>query len=79
MACGRPVLLVGPAASHAGELIDEHACGWQVNHGDDAQLVAVIEDAVAARRGATCRDGPPARAAISLTLSKSALCGALLR
>src|SRR5262249_10288388 len=34
MACGRPVLLIGPRASHAGELIERHHCGWRIDHGN---------------------------------------------
>lgn len=34
MAVGRPVLMLGPAACHIGELIERHRIGWRVAHGD---------------------------------------------
>ena len=43
MAVGRPILLLGPENSHAGEAIQATACGRQVDHGDVAGAVAVLQ------------------------------------
>lgn len=42
MAAGRPVLYVGPAAGTPARLIRKFGCGWQVEPGDVAGLVAVL-------------------------------------
>jgi glycosyltransferase involved in cell wall biosynthesis len=42
MAAGRPVLYVGPAAGTPARLIRRFGCGWQVEPGDVAGLVAVL-------------------------------------
>lgn len=34
MTVSRPVLLLGPEHCHVGEILQHHACGWQVDHGD---------------------------------------------
>ena len=44
LALGRPILLLGPAQSHVGDLVREAGCGWQVNHGDVAAMEAVYRE-----------------------------------
>ena len=44
LACGRPILLLGPHECHAGELLDRFDIGWQINHGDVEGAVKRIED-----------------------------------
>ena len=46
MACGRPVLFVGPRVSHAAELIAKHRIGWQVEHGNVDGVVAAVREAM---------------------------------
>lgn len=43
MAVARPLLYVGPAASHIGEMITEHDIGWQVEHGEAIKLVEALK------------------------------------
>jgi glycosyltransferase involved in cell wall biosynthesis len=42
MTLGRPVLLLGPARSHVGDVLAETGCGWQVEHGDVERLTALL-------------------------------------
>ncbi|MFO0789224.1 MAG: glycosyltransferase family 4 protein [Pirellulales bacterium] len=43
MAVGRPVLFVGPAPSHAADVLTRFDCGWHVHHGDlDATVAAIL-------------------------------------
>jgi glycosyltransferase involved in cell wall biosynthesis len=46
MAAGRPVLYVGPAAGTPAQLIRRFGCGWRVEPGDAAGLVAVLRQLV---------------------------------
>lgn len=42
MALAKPVLLLGPAACHIGEVVQEHGCGWVVDHGDTDEAVRLL-------------------------------------
>lgn len=79
MAVARPVLLVGPRRSHAGEIIDAHRIGWQVDHGEvDATVATIRRIAELAREdpAALTTMGERARRAIDTAYSKDALCAA---
>lgn len=78
MACGRPVLLVGPH-SHAGELIDRHEIGWQFEHGDASGIVSLIEHILATGTSRLTEMGLRAQAAIDRALSKSCALRRLVR
>lgn len=75
MAVARPILLLGPRESHAGELLEQFHMGWQVDHGDvDAaqrtlEEVANSGEAKLAEMGARGRDG------VQQQLSMKLLCG----
>ena len=56
LAVGRPVLFLGPDASHAGEILAGGRLGWRVDHGDVAAAVKAIR--------AAARLAPEARAAM---------------
>lgn len=45
MSVGRPVLFVGPAPSHAADILQRFDCGWHAHHGDVAGVIAAIESA----------------------------------
>jgi len=77
MACARPVLLVGPRASHAGDLIDDHEIGWQLDHGNVAGMVDLIENIRTVADDQLVEMGSRAQAAIDRALSKSTLCAAV--
>lgn len=40
---GRPILLLGPQRSHIGQILNDHEIGWQVDHGDVAGAVKMIQ------------------------------------
>lgn len=43
MAAGRPILFIGPKDSTPGLLVERFQCGWQVNPGDTAMLISLLE------------------------------------
>ena len=44
LAAGRPILVIGPKASPAARLVQEHGVGWHVEHGDVNGLVGALDD-----------------------------------
>ncbi len=44
MALAKPLLVLGPSRSHAGDIIDRYKCGWISPHGDVAAVVSVLRD-----------------------------------
>jgi len=44
MSLGRPVLLLGPARSHAGDILNRYPIGWRVDHGAVDQLVSILRE-----------------------------------
>ena len=74
MAVGRPILLIGPRRSHAGDLIDRFHVGWQVDQGDVATTIAVLEQV--ASMAADKRDaiGARGRTVVRERFAKSRLC-----
>jgi colanic acid biosynthesis glycosyl transferase WcaI len=47
MACGRPILFIGPAASTPAEIIRKFGCGWRLDCGDVDGLVSTLKMLVA--------------------------------
>jgi colanic acid biosynthesis glycosyl transferase WcaI len=76
MAVGRPILLLGPAPSHASEIIEQDRLGWHVRHGDVNGMVAVIQRMLATPEIELKAMGARAQKAIETRLSKRTLCGA---
>ncbi len=77
MAAGRPALLIGPRRSHAGELIDQHQIGWQVDHGDVTAAIDVLDHVASLPTADRANIGARARAAVQSHYSKQRLCKAL--
>jgi colanic acid biosynthesis glycosyl transferase WcaI len=77
MAAGRPILYLGPRPSHISDLLDEHAIGIHVDHGDTAAAVAAVEKF----RDMPDEDrrimGRKAQDVIRAELSQKLLCGRL--
>lgn len=44
MALGKPVLALGPARSHVGEIIARYNCGWVCSHGEPAGVASLLRD-----------------------------------
>ncbi len=70
LAAGRPILLLGPAESHIGEILDQCDVGWRVSHGDVDGAERLLRSIVAtdprilAEMGSRARelaDGPLSR------------------
>lgn len=61
LSAGRPMLFVGPRASHVGEILDAAAVGWQVAHGDVGGAVAAVRAAVDGGEGGLEAMGREAR------------------
>ena len=43
LAAGRPVLFIGPAEATPARIIRKHGCGWHIDCGDSAALVALLQ------------------------------------
>jgi glycosyltransferase involved in cell wall biosynthesis len=43
LAAGTPILFIGPRNASASRLIEKHACGWQVDCGEPAALVNLLQ------------------------------------
>jgi hypothetical protein len=74
MAVGRPVLLIGPRRSHAGDLIDRHQIGWQTDQADVARTIDLLERFAALANADRVEMGQRARAAVLNADSKQQLC-----
>jgi len=75
MAVGRPILFMGPALSHAGEIVDAHQCGRTVQHGDVASTIAELESLIAMPRAQRERLGDNAVHAIATEFPRQRLRG----
>lgn len=43
MAAGRPILFVGPRESTVARVIEQYRCGWQIDNGDTAGLISLLQ------------------------------------
>lgn len=75
LAVGRPVLLVGPAESHVGEILRQDDLGWQVAHGDVAGAERVLREIAAAPPAELAAKGARGRRLLAGPFAKAALCG----
>jgi glycosyltransferase involved in cell wall biosynthesis len=75
MSVSRPVLLLGPEACHVSDLIDEHAIGWRVRHGDADGAVRAIREAMSSPAPQIAARGARAGALIRGALGKHVLRG----
>ena len=76
MTVARPVLVNGPADSHAGRIVEDYTCGWQIDNGDvDAaeSLLRRLADGGDAIDAELAQKGAAARAAINADLSQREL------
>jgi glycosyltransferase involved in cell wall biosynthesis len=75
MARARPILYLGPSASHVTEMMAEADVGWQVRHGDVAGAVEVIRAIREADSRSLEELGARARALIQGRRTKRISCG----
>lgn len=77
MGVSRPLLLLGPAQSHIGDLIQQHRCGWHVPHGDLAEAERVLRQMLATPPAELRAMGQRAGQAVAQAMSKPVLLGRL--
>ena len=74
MAVARPILLLGPLESHAGEILDKFRIGWQVDHDDVDGAQQTLEKMVAASDVQRAEMGARGLDGIQQQLSMKQLC-----
>ena len=77
MAVARPILFLGPAESHVGDLLEGGTIGWMVQQGDVDGAVRLLKSILELPNEELVERGRRARALISAGLSKHQLCGRL--
>jgi colanic acid biosynthesis glycosyl transferase WcaI len=75
MAVGRPILYLGPRPSHVSDILDAHACGWHVAHGDVEGMKRRLADILTTPAGELARMGEAAQTAMRASLSQAILLG----
>jgi len=75
MARGRPILYLGPPASHVTEMMAEADFGWQVRHGDVAGAAAAIRTILEAEPASLAELGARAKALIEGKRTRRISCG----
>jgi hypothetical protein len=75
LAVARPVLLLGPAECHAGEMLRDSDAGWRVAHGDVDGAERVLRAIAALPPEELTARGARGRSLIGSRFSKAALCG----
>ena len=77
MTVGRPILFFGPRPSHVSDLLDAHAIGTHVSHGDVGGAVDALRSLRALPEEARREMGRSAQHVLRASLSQSLLCGRL--
>ena len=75
MTVGRPVLFLGPATSHVGDLLAGHGIGRRVSQGDVYGCVAAVRELAEMPAGELARVGARAMAVLRESLGQAMLCG----
>ncbi len=71
----RPILALGPAKSHVGEIVDQHDAGWRIDRGDVDGAERLLHELAGADDAVFETKGRNAFAAMQESLSKQLLCG----
>ena len=74
MTVARPILLLGPRESHAGELLEKFRMGWQVDHGNVDGARQTLEKMAATGEAELAQMGVRGREGIQQQLSMKLLC-----
>jgi colanic acid biosynthesis glycosyl transferase WcaI len=75
LAVARPILLLGPAECHAGEILRESDAGWRVSHGDVDGAERILRGIARMAPTELVAKGARGRSLIARRFSKAALCG----
>ncbi len=71
----RPVLGLGPAACHIGDIITDYDAGWRIDHGDVDGAESLLSDLADADDAVFAEKGRNAMAAMNASFNKAYLCG----
>lgn len=71
----RPVLALGPASSHIGEIVEKFNAGWQIDHGDVDGAEALLRGLLDGDRAVLAQRGGNAHRAMTEHFSTAKLCG----
>jgi glycosyltransferase involved in cell wall biosynthesis len=74
MAVARPILFFGPKPSHISDLLDEHAFGWHVSHGDVPTAIETIQQLRQVPRETLDTMGQLAQRILRANLGQEMLC-----
>jgi colanic acid biosynthesis glycosyl transferase WcaI len=77
MAAGRPILFLGPKPSHVSDIVDAHAIGWHVAHGDVEGTVRTIQTMRQTPPETLAGMGETARRVLRADMGQAILCGRL--
>jgi colanic acid biosynthesis glycosyl transferase WcaI len=77
MAVSRPILYVGPARSHVGDLLKRDDIGWHVDHENVDAAELLLREIAGLESSALQARGRRARALIDGAYSRSLMCGRL--
>ena len=75
LALAKPILALGPARSHVGEILEKNNVGWRVDHGDLDEAVQVLNQCVSTGEDDLASLGLTGRHLVEEQLSKKILCG----
>jgi hypothetical protein len=78
MAIGKPFILLGPGESHVGDVLEEHDCGWTIQHGDVAGAVSLLRRLSTLPEADLLRKGQNGRLAVEEKFSRSKLCNQVI-
>ena len=74
MAAGRPILLLGPPACHATDILGNHNIGWHIAHRDVDRAVEVLREILRTPRKRLEEMGRTAQELVRRHYSRDALC-----
>jgi glycosyltransferase involved in cell wall biosynthesis len=75
MTAGKPILFLGPSPSHISDLLEQHAIGLRVSHGDVAATLKAIEQFRQMPADDRKMMGTTAQKVLGESLSQGLLCG----
>ncbi len=75
MALGKAFLYLGPKPCHITDIIEQHDCGWHVNHSDVEKFVKTINHCLEMNPEELVAIGQRGKAAIQQEFTKQTLCG----
>ncbi|MEM8783829.1 MAG: glycosyltransferase family 4 protein [Planctomycetota bacterium] len=75
LSVGRPVLGLGPAESHVGEIVDGYDAGWNIAHGDVDECEALLRRLATAEGRAEVQEKKTNAADAGKDFTKHELCG----